>query len=33
MNQVILDLMLKIENGEIKPDPSNLETLKAHLST
>jgi 2-dehydropantoate 2-reductase len=33
MNEVILDLMLKIENGDVKPDPSNLETLKAHLST
>ncbi len=32
MNQVILDLMLKIETGEVKPDPSNLETLKAQLS-
>lgn len=33
MNQVILDLMLKIESGEVKPNPSNLEVLKAHLST
>ena len=33
MNQVILDLMLKIESGEVQPNPSNIEVLKAHLST
>jgi hypothetical protein len=32
MNQFIIDIMLKIENGEIKPDPSNLDVLKAHIS-
>jgi 2-dehydropantoate 2-reductase len=32
LNQFIIDIMLKIENGEIKPDPSNLDVLKAHIS-
>ena len=33
MNQAILDLTLKIENGEAAPDPSNLDILKSSLST
>jgi 2-dehydropantoate 2-reductase len=32
MNQAILDLTLKIENGETEPDPAHLETLKKSIS-
>lgn len=32
MNQVIMDLMLKIENGEVQSSPSNLEVLKSHIA-
>jgi len=33
MNDAIVDLMKKLENGEINPDPSALEQLKACLLT
>jgi len=33
MNEAIVDLMKKLENGEINPDPSILEQLKAYLLT
>jgi ketopantoate reductase len=32
MNQAILDLTLKIENGEAEPDPAHLELLKKSIS-
>jgi 2-dehydropantoate 2-reductase len=32
MNQAIVDLTLKIERGEVNPDPSNLELLKPYLA-
>jgi 2-dehydropantoate 2-reductase len=32
LNQAILDLTLKIENGEVDPDPAHLEQLKKHIS-
>jgi len=32
MNQAILDLTLRIETGEVNPDPANLELLKKHVS-
>ena len=32
MNQAVLDLMLKIENGKAEPDPANLELLKKAIS-
>jgi len=31
MNQAITNLMKKLEAGEVKPDPSNLERLRSHL--
>jgi 2-dehydropantoate 2-reductase len=31
MNQAITELMKKLEAGEVKPDPSNLERLKSYL--
>lgn len=33
MNDAIVDLMKKVENGEANPDPSALEQLKAYLLT
>ena len=32
MNQAIVDLTKKVETGAIKPDPSNLETLKPYTA-
>jgi 2-dehydropantoate 2-reductase len=32
MNQALVDLTLKVERGEIAPDPANLELLKKHVS-
>jgi ketopantoate reductase len=32
MNQALVDLTLKVERGEIAPDPANLELLKKHIS-
>jgi 2-dehydropantoate 2-reductase len=32
MNEAVVELTLKIERGEAKPDPSNLEVLKKHIS-
>ncbi len=32
INQALLDLTLKIENGKAEPDPSNIELLKKHIS-
>jgi len=32
MNQAILDLTVKIENGQAKPDPAHIERLKKHVS-
>ncbi len=32
MNEAVVDLTLKIERGEVNPDPSNLELLKKHIS-
>jgi len=32
MNQALVDLTLRIERGEIAPDPANLELLKKHIS-
>lgn len=32
MNQALLDLTLKIENGEAEPDPSSIELLSKHIS-
>ena len=31
MNEAIVDLMKKLENGEVSPDPSMLEQLKVYL--
>jgi len=33
MNEAIVDLMKKLENGEVNPDPSTLNQLKAYLLT
>jgi ketopantoate reductase len=32
LNQAVLDLTLRIENGKANPDPSNLELLKKHIA-
>lgn len=32
MNQALLDLTLKIENGKAEPEPANIELLKKHIS-
>jgi len=31
MNRVIVDLMRKVETGELKPDPANLKRLEPYL--
>lgn len=32
MNQALLDLTLRIENGKAEPDPANIELLSKHIS-
>ncbi len=32
LNQAVLDLTLRIENGKANPDPSNIELLKKHIA-
>jgi len=31
MNQAILELTLRVESGEVNPDPNNIELLKRHI--
>jgi 2-dehydropantoate 2-reductase len=32
LNQALLDLTLKVDKGEIEPDPANIELLERHIS-